>query len=164
MKRGYLLIGFEDSDGVFFFWKKKALVVKLFELLFFGVENVWWVDESLRVGKEFERLKPNWVWVWEGERQLIRVGLLGSDVVLREVVDAIGGGVARCSNGDIGRWTKEEDEGQAKWGVLMRGYIKVEDHLNTIWFGARGFFILLVWVGKIGPYTWSACEGLSLDV
>lgn len=52
-KKKYLL-GLEESAGSFFFWEKKAVLVKFLE---FG--KPWRVGVDFRVGKECERLKPN---------------------------------------------------------------------------------------------------------
>lgn len=80
------LLGLDVSDEALWFWKKKALVVKLLEFL---VDKLWWVNESLGVGKVYERLKPNWVWKWREESDLIEEETFRDEIGLRELAEAM---------------------------------------------------------------------------
>lgn len=53
-------------------------------------EKLWWVGVDLRVGKECEKLRPNSLWVREGEGDdLIGLERHREEIALRELADAI---------------------------------------------------------------------------
>lgn len=58
----------------------------------FPAGKSWWVGESLKVGKECDRLKPNRFCDSKVEGEVIGLGRsLRDEVALREIVDAMDG-------------------------------------------------------------------------